>query len=63
MPTAPFRFSGAEVRPGKPAGPVAADTAEVLAEVLGLDDAEVTALHEAGVVHGARPDHARGGTR
>ena len=63
MPTAPFRFSGAEVRPGKPAGPVAADTAEVLSEVLGLDDAEVAALHEAGVVHGARPDHTRGGTR
>jgi crotonobetainyl-CoA:carnitine CoA-transferase CaiB-like acyl-CoA transferase len=52
LPTAPFRFSGAAVRPGRPAGPVAADTADVLRNVLGLDDAAVAALHDDGVVHG-----------
>ncbi len=55
MPTAPFRFSGAEVRPGRPAGPVAADTAAVLSDVLGLDDAAVAALYADGVVHGGTP--------
>jgi crotonobetainyl-CoA:carnitine CoA-transferase CaiB-like acyl-CoA transferase len=64
LPTAPFRFSGAEVRPGRPAGPVAADTAEVLTGVLGLDDAAVAALHHDGVVHGAHlTDDTHGGTR
>jgi crotonobetainyl-CoA:carnitine CoA-transferase CaiB-like acyl-CoA transferase len=54
MPTAPFRFSGAEVRPGAPAGAVAADTAAVLHDVLGLDDAAVAGLYDDGVVHGGR---------
>jgi crotonobetainyl-CoA:carnitine CoA-transferase CaiB-like acyl-CoA transferase len=52
LPTAPFRFSGATVRPGRPAGPIAADTVDVLKNVLGLDDAAVAALHDGGVVHG-----------
>lgn len=54
LPTAPFRFSGAEVRPGRAAGPVAADTGEVLKEVLGLDDATTAGLFDDGVVHGGR---------
>ncbi|MCE3554835.1 CoA transferase [Pseudonocardia sp. RS11V-5] len=52
LQTAPYRFSGSEVRPGRPAGPIAADTADVLADVLGLDDAAVTALFDDGAVHG-----------
>jgi crotonobetainyl-CoA:carnitine CoA-transferase CaiB-like acyl-CoA transferase len=52
LQTAPYRFSGAEVRPGKAAGAIAADTAAVLQDVLGLDDAAVAALHSDGVVHG-----------
>jgi crotonobetainyl-CoA:carnitine CoA-transferase CaiB-like acyl-CoA transferase len=52
MPTAPFRFSDASVRPGKPAGPIAADTADVLRNVLGLDDAAVAALYDDGVAYG-----------
>jgi crotonobetainyl-CoA:carnitine CoA-transferase CaiB-like acyl-CoA transferase len=54
LQTAPYRFSGAEVRPGRPAGAIAADTAAVLSDVLGLDDAAVAALHDDGVVHGGR---------
>ncbi|MCW0211924.1 MAG: CoA transferase [Pseudonocardia sp.] len=54
MQTAPFRFSGLDVRPGKAVGPIAADTGDVLGEVLGLDEAEVDALFEGGVVHGGR---------
>ena len=54
LPTAPFRFSGAEVRPGRAAGPVAADTGAVLRDVLGLDDAAVAELFDDGVVHGGR---------
>ncbi|NKQ53193.1 CoA transferase [Amycolatopsis sp. K13G38] len=56
MQTAPYRFSDAEVRPGKAAGSIAADTAVVLTEVLGLDETAVTALHEDGVIHGGMPD-------
>jgi crotonobetainyl-CoA:carnitine CoA-transferase CaiB-like acyl-CoA transferase len=52
LQTAPFRFSGCEVRPGRAAGPVAADTGAVLTDVLGLDDAAVAALFDDGVVHG-----------
>ena len=52
MQTAPFRFSGAEVRPGRAAGGVAADTRDVLGTVLGLDDAATAALYDDGVVHG-----------
>jgi hypothetical protein len=36
----------------RPAGAIAADTAAVLSDVLGLDDAAVAALHDDGVVHG-----------
>lgn len=55
MATAPFRFSGAEVAPGRAAGPVAADTVEVLTDLLGLDDAAVAALHDDGVIHEGQP--------
>lgn len=54
LPVAPFRFSDAEVRPGRPAGAVAADTAEVLTDVLGLDDDAVRALFEEKAVTGGR---------
>jgi crotonobetainyl-CoA:carnitine CoA-transferase CaiB-like acyl-CoA transferase len=52
IPTAPFRFSGAEVRPGRAPGAIAADTAGVLTDVLGLDEVTVATLAEDGVVHG-----------
>jgi CoA:oxalate CoA-transferase len=54
LQTAPYRFSGAEVRPGRAAGAIAADTAAVLDDVLGLDDAAVAALYDDGVVHGGK---------
>lgn len=54
LPTAPVRFSGADVRPGRPAGDVAADTAGVLTGVLGLDDATVAGLYDDGVAYGGR---------
>jgi crotonobetainyl-CoA:carnitine CoA-transferase CaiB-like acyl-CoA transferase len=54
LPTAPFRFSGATVRPGKAAGSIAADTVDVLRNVLALDDAAVAALFAEGVVYGGR---------
>lgn len=68
LPTAPFRFSGAAVRPGRAPGPIAGDTDAVLATVLGLDDAAVAALRDDGVVHGGRTREAHtqetpGGTR
>ncbi|MEJ2865775.1 CaiB/BaiF CoA transferase family protein [Actinomycetospora flava] len=63
MPTAPFRFSGAEVRPGAAPGPVAADTDGVLADVLGLAAADVAALRRDGVVHGPPTRETDGGTR
>ena len=59
LPTAPFRFTGAEVVPGRAAGGIGADTAEVLADVLGLDDAEVSRLYTDGVVHGTARAHRR----
>ncbi|MDL5158885.1 CaiB/BaiF CoA transferase family protein [Actinomycetospora termitidis] len=52
LPTAPFRFSGAEVRPGAPPGAIAADSDAVLHDVLHLDDGAVDALFDDGVVHG-----------
>ncbi|MPY80171.1 MAG: CoA transferase [Actinophytocola sp.] len=54
LQTAPFRFSDAQVRPGKAASAIAADTARVLTDVLGLDDAAVAELYDHGVVHGGR---------
>jgi crotonobetainyl-CoA:carnitine CoA-transferase CaiB-like acyl-CoA transferase len=54
LPVAPFRFSEAEVRPGRPAGAIAADTAAVLTDVLGLDDEAVDALFEEKAVTGGR---------
>ena len=54
LPTAPFRFSGADVRPGKAAGGIAADTAGVLTGVLGLDDATMAGLYDDGVAYGGR---------
>ena len=63
MPTAPFRFSGADVRPGAPAGAVAADTAAVLHDVLGLDDATTAGLYDDGVLHGGVHGGAHGGSR
>jgi crotonobetainyl-CoA:carnitine CoA-transferase CaiB-like acyl-CoA transferase len=55
LPTAPFRFSGAEVAPGRPAAGIGADTADVLSTVLGLDRHEIEQLYTDGVVHGTAP--------
>jgi crotonobetainyl-CoA:carnitine CoA-transferase CaiB-like acyl-CoA transferase len=52
LPVAPFRFSDAEVRPGRPAGAIAADTGAVLTDVLGLDEQTVQALFADHVVTG-----------
>lgn len=52
LPVAPFRFSDAEVRPGPPAGAIAADTAGVLSDVLGLDDETVADLFAEHAVSG-----------
>ncbi|HEY4098323.1 MAG TPA: CoA transferase [Baekduia sp.] len=52
MQTAPYRFSGLDVRPGAPAGHVGEQTADVLRDVLGLDDAAIKTLFKAGSVHG-----------
>lgn len=52
LQTAPYRFSGMEVRPGIPAAHVGEHTSEVLRDVLGRSEDEVAALFSAGAVHG-----------
>ncbi|HZZ51356.1 MAG TPA: CoA transferase [Pseudonocardia sp.] len=54
MPTAPYRISGTEIRPGTPAGPIAGDTRAVLTDVLGIDEPSMAELYDNGVVHGGQ---------
>ncbi len=52
MPGSPLSFSGMDRLPPRPAPELGADTDEVLADVLGLSDAEIGRLRDGGVVAG-----------
>ena len=55
MPGSPLDFSGAERLPPRRAPVLGEHTDEVLAEVLGMGDAEIGRLYERGVVAGPTP--------
>ncbi len=55
MPGSPLAFSDADRLPATAAPVLGEHTDEVLAEVLGLSDREIGALHESGVVAGPAP--------
>jgi 2-methylfumaryl-CoA isomerase len=55
MPGSPVAFSASERLPPAPAPRLGEHTAEVLAELLGLSEREISRLHEAGVVAGPAP--------
>ncbi len=55
MPASPMDFSGAERLAPMPAPVLGEHTDQVLAEVLGLDDAEIGRLYDGGVVAGPTP--------
>ena len=52
MPTTPLDFSGSPRLPALPAPVLGAHTDEILLDVLGMSEAEVGRLHDAGVVGG-----------
>lgn len=56
MQTAPYHFTGCEVRPGAPAPHIGQHTHEVLRDVLGLGEDECEELYRAGAVHGGRTE-------
>jgi 2-methylfumaryl-CoA isomerase len=53
MPGLPFEFSAAPREPTHPAPRLGEHTDQVLAEVLGLPDAEIVRLHDQGIVAGS----------
>jgi 2-methylfumaryl-CoA isomerase len=55
MPGTPLAFSDAERLPAAPAPQLGEHTAEVLADVLGLSEREISRLHDQGVVAGPAP--------
>jgi 2-methylfumaryl-CoA isomerase len=55
MPGTPLAFSGAERLPAAPAPQLGEHTDEVLAELLGLGELEISRLHDEGVVAGPEP--------
>jgi CoA:oxalate CoA-transferase len=54
MQTAPYRFTGCDVRPGAAAPHVGEHTEAVLRDVLGLGESERDDLYRKGAVHGGR---------
>jgi crotonobetainyl-CoA:carnitine CoA-transferase CaiB-like acyl-CoA transferase len=54
----PFRFSGTPAVDPKPAPAVGQHTNEVLAEVLGYDEAKMAALHASGALSATPPQKA-----
>jgi 2-methylfumaryl-CoA isomerase len=52
MPGSPLRFAGVEAVPVRAAPRLGENTEEILAEVLGLGEAEIGRLHDVGVVAG-----------